>query len=107
MDSSVTKVIELGVPPQFASAAVLRVIEENKYRLASSSDDGSAIEFFTKKTMLSWELEVKVAISSGPTGSTVRMDLDTAGNRPAAMMDGKKNKKSADKLEGLITAAAQ
>ena len=71
--------------PEIASAAVLRVLAENKHRVVEQSSDGLQLTFLTKKTMFTWELAAQAAITPNGTGSTINIGLDTAAGRPAAL----------------------
>lgn len=106
MSSAAVATFEVPASPQEASEAVHRVISENKHRLVGQSPDGLEITFLTRKTMLSWELDGRVQITPSGSGSQVDLHVDTAPQRPKALLDGKKNRKSADKLVEQIKAAA-
>ena len=80
------------------TAAVNALITDKKYRLVGQSEDGLQIDFLTKKTMLNWELAVRVVTSPGASGSDVNLFLDVGLGRPAALMDGMKNRKAVEKL---------
>lgn len=86
-------------------AAVQRALTDAKHTILQVSPDGLQTSFRTRKTMLTWELDGIATITPGPSGSTVVVQLDTAGGRPSALLDGKKNKKAADKLVQQVQAA--
>lgn len=91
--------------PENVSAAVHEVIASKRHKLTGEGSDDRHISFVTRKSMLSWELDAQVTITPTATGSHVDLELDTSGNRPTALLDGKKNKKCADKLAQEIQAA--
>jgi hypothetical protein len=106
MASSATTTVDLTAAPTEALDAVRRVISDNKHRLVAESPDGSQVDFVTRKTMLSWELEARATIAPHGAGSQVTLLVDTAPGRPKALLDGKKNKKSVEKLADQVRAAA-
>lgn len=79
-------------------AAVNALIAEKKYRMVGQTDDGLLIDFLTKKTMFNWELAVRVTVTPAASGSDVNLLLDVGLGRPAALMDGMKNRKAVDKI---------
>lgn len=84
------------------TAAVNSLIADKKYRLVGQSEDGRLIDFLTKKTMLNWELAVRVIIDPAASGSDVKLFLDVGLGRPAALMDGMKNRKALEKLSAEL-----
>jgi hypothetical protein len=86
---------------------VEQVLHAEKCQIDQKSPDGRTLRFTTRKTMLSWELEGEVVVTSVPQGSRIDLLLNTHHNRPTALMDGKKNEKSAKKLMEKFTAAAR
>ena len=76
-----------------------------KCKIDQKSPDGLTLNFTTRKTMLSWELEGEIVVTSSPQGSRIDLMLNTHHNRPVALMDGMKNEKSAKKLMEKLTAA--
>lgn len=83
-------------------AAVNALIAEKKYRLVGQSEDGLQIDFLTKKTMLNWELAVRIVTMPAASGSDVNLLLDVGLGRPAALMDGMKNRKAVEKLSAEL-----
>lgn len=81
-------------------------MSENRHRLVEDAPDEGRIDFVTRKTMLSWELEARAVVTGSSSGSQIRLVVDTAPGRPKALLDGKKNQKSVGKLEDQIKAAA-
>jgi hypothetical protein len=107
MSSAATETFDLPVAPEAAADAVRRVIAEGKHKPGEESADGRQIAFVTKKTMLSWELDAQVDIAPTGNGSQVVLNVDTVAGRPKALLDGKKNRKSAAKLAEQIQAAGR
>lgn len=105
MSSAASATFSTPAAPEAVSAAVQRVLAENKHRLVEQSPDGSRIAFLTRKTMFTWELAGVLAITPAASGSSVELALDTAPGRPSAMLDGQKNRKAVDKLAEQIQAA--
>ncbi|MDT9593376.1 hypothetical protein RDV89_09880 [Nocardioides zeae] len=98
---------ELDVPaaPEAVAAAVQRVVHENGHRPVGQSPDGLQLSFVTKKSALNWELDTSVLITPTPQGSHVTIDLDVQQGRPKALLDGRKNKKAAQRIADQIVAA--
>ncbi|HCS61407.1 MAG TPA: hypothetical protein DIW46_08430 [Microbacterium sp.] len=86
------------------TAAVNSLITDKKYRVVGQSEDGLLIDFLTKKTMLNWELAVRVITTPAASGSDVNLFLDVGLGRPAALMDGMKNRKAVEKLSAELQA---
>ena len=98
---------EFDVPaaPAAVADAVQRVVHDQGHRPVGQSPDGLQLSFVTKKTAFTWELETAVVITPTPQGSHVIIDLDTQKGRPKALLDGRKNKKAAQRLADEIQAA--
>lgn len=105
MPSSATTTFDVPAPPAQVLDAVRRVVAEGKHRLVAESPSGDRVDFVTRKTMLSWELEAQVDIAATEKGSRVTVTADTAPGRPKALLDGKKNQKSVGKLADQVQAA--
>lgn len=84
------------------AAAVNKLIADKKHRPVGQADDGSMIDFLTKKTMLNWELAVRVVTTPAASGSDVTVTLDVGLGRPPAVMDGMKNRKAVEKLSAEL-----
>jgi hypothetical protein len=99
--------VEIDVPgtPEQVSAAVHAVITTEGHQLASESDDKREVLLVTKKTWLSWECMVGIEITPSTQGSHVAVYIANMPGRPTALLDGKKNKKSAQKLAEQVRAA--
>ncbi|TCI97770.1 hypothetical protein [Aeromicrobium sp. IC_218] len=106
MGSSATTTIDLAVTPDRAVAAVQRVVADNRFTPGEPSPDGHVVAFRTRKTMLSWELDAVATVTEAGAGSRVELTVDTAPGRPKALLDGKKNRKSVEKLAAQVEAAA-
>lgn len=104
MGSSATSTFELAVTPDRALAAVQRVVAENRF--TPGEQDAHSLTFRTRKTMFSWELDAVARVEPSGSGSRVELTVDNAPGRPKALLDGKKNKKSVDKLADQVAAAA-
>ena len=87
------------------AAAVEQVLLGEKCTIDRRSPDGLTLDFTTRKTRLSWELEGQAVVSPSAQGSRIDLTLNTHHNRPTAMLDGAKNAKSAKKLMDKISAA--
>ncbi|SEB66353.1 hypothetical protein SAMN04489844_0793 [Nocardioides exalbidus] len=98
---------ELDVPrePLAVSAAVQKLVADEGHTLAGMSDDQLGIAVITKKTLMSWENATGIVITPSPQGSHVQVFMENMPGRPKALMDGKKNKKMAQKLAEKIKAA--
>ncbi|MDN7122682.1 hypothetical protein INN71_14930 [Nocardioides sp. ChNu-153] len=105
MATLATTSFQSAAPPQAVLAAVHRVIAEQRYAPGPVSPDGSQVLFRTRKSVLSWELDVQVTVVPTPGGSQVDVALDTAPGRPKALLDGRKNRKSAQRIADEISAA--
>ena len=91
--------------PTAVAASVEQVLLGEKCTIERRSPDGMTLDFTTRKTMLSWELEGQAVVSPSAQGSRIDLMLDTHHNRPTAMLDGAKNARSAKKLMDKISAA--
>lgn len=98
MGSEATTSFHTAADVAAVAAAVSAMIADKKYRLGGQSEDGRQIDFLTKKTMLNWELAVRVTTTPAASGSDVNLLLDVGLGRPAAVMDGMKNRKTVEKL---------
>lgn len=96
---------EVNGAPDDVAARIEQVLLGERCTIGQKSPDGRTIAFTTRKTMLSWELEGQVHVAPGTQGSRVELVLNTHHNRPAALLDGVKNEKSATKLLQKITSA--
>lgn len=105
MSSAAQAQLSTPAPPAAVTAALQRVLTENKHTVVQVSPDGLQTAFRTRKTMLTWELDGVATVVPGPAGSTMTVQLDTASGRPSALLDGKKNTKAADKLVQQVQAA--
>jgi hypothetical protein len=105
MRAAATTTFDVPAPPTQVLAAVRRVIADGKHRPVAETPAGDRVDFVTRKTMLSWELEAQVAIAETEKGSRVTVTAGTAAGRPAALLDGKKNQKSVGKLADQVRAA--
>lgn len=97
--------LDLPVAPAQASAAVQRVIADLGHTLAGVSEDELQFAVITKKTMLSWETAAGIEITPTPQGSHLSIYVANMPGRPKALLDGAKNKKSAQKLGEKFRAA--
>ncbi|HEY9411429.1 MAG TPA: hypothetical protein VIP77_17755, partial [Jiangellaceae bacterium] len=87
-------------------AALARFLTGKKHRIVEDeSISDLEIAFVTRKTMLSWELWGLATITATGAGSRIDLRLDTAPDRPKALLDEKKNRRSANKLAEEIGAA--
>lgn len=105
MSSEARIAADVGAAADVAAAKVEQVLLAEKCTISQKSPDGLAVNFTTRKTMLSWELEGAIVVSPAAQGSRIDLVLNTHHNRPTALMDKMKNDKSAKKLMEKITAA--
>lgn len=105
MSSSATTSFDVTAPPEQVTDAVRRVVTDGRHRMVGESPDGRQLDFVTRKTLLSWELEARVVVTPTGSGSQVEVSADTAPGRPKALLDGKKNQKSVGKLADQVRAA--
>ena len=105
MGSEAHIAVDVGGAPQDVAAKVEKTLLEQKCTIDQKSPDGLTLDFTTRKTLLSWELQGRIAVSPSPQGSRIDLVLNTHRNRPVALMDGVKNEKSAKKLMEKISAA--
>lgn len=105
MSSEATATFHSRADAPTTAAVILKVLAENKATVLGQAPDGSSVDFQTKKTMFNWELLGRAVTVSAPAGSEVHLSLDVHHNRPAALMDGMKNKKALDKLVRQLQAA--
>lgn len=105
MSSEATTSFHTPADPATVTAAIQRVLTDNKATVLAQSPDGSQIDFETRKTMLNWELIGRATTAPAAAGSEVHLSLNLHHNRPAALMDGMKNRKAVEKLSGQIQAA--
>lgn len=108
VDTSAGAEVDLpGSSPQAASDAIRRLVTDLGHTLAGTSEDGLELAVITRKTMLSWELATGIEISPTPQGSHVAVFMQNMPGRPKALLDGRKNKKVAQKLaEQIRTSVA-
>jgi hypothetical protein len=99
--------VEADLPgtPEQVNAAVHQMIAANGHQLAGESDDKREVALVTKKTWLSWECMVGIEITPATGGSHVAVYIANMPGRPTALLDGKKNKKSAQKFAEQIRAS--
>lgn len=102
MSSAATASFHTSADVAAVAAGVGAFIAEKKHKSVAQSADGTAIDFLTKKTMFNWELAVRVTTTPAAAGSDVNIVLDVAPNRPAALMDGAKNRKAVEKLSAEL-----
>jgi len=105
MSSEARLSVEVPGAPQEVAAKVEQVLLAERCTITQRFPEALAVNFTTRKTLLSWELEGQIVVSPSGTGSRVDLALNTHHNRPTAVMDGAKNAKSAKKLMEKITAA--
>lgn len=104
MSSAATTTFHSSADVATTAAAIQKVLD-NKAKVLGQAPDASTIDFQTKKTLFNWELLGRAIITPAASGSDVQLTLDVHHNRPAALMDGVKNKKAVEKLAGQIQAA--
>lgn len=98
--------IDVPLPPAEASVALAQFLTDKKHRIVEDGTTGDLeIAFVTRKTLLSWELWGLATITATEAGSRIDLRLDTAPDRPKALLDEKKNRRSAGKLAEEIGAA--
>lgn len=105
VDTSAHAEVDLPVSPEASSAAVEKLVAELGHQIAGISEDRLSFAVITKKTMMSWELATGIEIAPAPQGSHVTVYMANMPGRPKALLDGKKNKKSAQKFAEKIRAA--
>lgn len=105
MSSEATTTFHSNADAATTAATIQRVLTENKATVLGQSPDGTQIDFQTRKTMLNWELIGRAITTPAASGSDVHLSLNVHHNRPAALMDGVKNRKAVEKLAGQIQAA--
>ena len=105
MSSEARIAVDVAAAADVAAAKVEQVLLAERCTINEKSPDGLTVNFTTRKTMLSWELEGVIVVSPVSQGSRIDLALNTHHNRPAALLDKKKNEKSANKLMERITAA--
>jgi hypothetical protein len=107
VDTSASAELDLPFRPHDVSSGVQRVIADLGHTLAGVSPDQLELAVITKKTMTSWENATGIQITPTPQGSHVTIYMQNMPGRPKALLDGKKNKKMAQKLADQIRASAQ
>lgn len=105
MSSEARQSAEVPGSPQDVATRVERALLAERCTITQRFPEALAVNFTTRKTMLSWELEGQIVVSPGAAGSRIDLVLNTHHNRPVALMDGAKNAKSAKKLMEKITAS--
>jgi len=92
-------------PPETVLAVVRKVLTSGKHTIDEEVGGSDQIAFVTKRTMLSWPLDgvATVVVVDGKTSLSIL--LREQGKHDAALMDGVKNKKKAQKLVDEVTAA--
>lgn len=105
MSSAATTTFHSNADAATTAAAIQRVLAETKATVLGQTPDDATIDFQTKKTMFNWELVGRAVTTPATSGSDVQLTLDVHHNRPAALMDGAKNRKAVEKLAGKIQAA--
>ena len=105
VDTQAGAELDLPRPPHEVAAAIRGLVAELGHTLAGASDDGLALAVITKKTMLSWELATGIEVTPTAQGSHVAIYVRNMPGRPTALLDGKKNKKAAQKLADRIRAS--
>ena len=99
--------LDLPIPPAAVSAGIQKLVADLGHTLAGVSPDGLELAVITKKTLMSWETATGIQVAPTPTGSHVTIFMQNMPGRPKALLDGKKNKKSAQKLADQIRDASQ
>ncbi|GAA1917155.1 hypothetical protein [Nocardioides hwasunensis] len=105
VDTSAGAEIDVPRDPQSVSSAVQKLCADLGHAVAGTSEDQLEIAVITKKTLMSWENATGIVITPTPQGSHVAVFMQNMPGRPKALLDGKKNKKMAQKLADQIKAA--
>jgi len=106
VNTSASAELDLPIPPEAVSAGVQQLVAELGHTLAGVSPDQLELAVITKKTMMSWENATGIEITPTPQGSHVAIFMQNMPGRPKSLLDGKKNKKMAQKLADQIQASA-
>lgn len=66
------------------------------------SQDGREHQFVTRKSALNWQLDGVATVTPDGSGSRLSVSLAGREDSPAALLDGWKTRKAAEKLAGKI-----
>lgn len=88
------------------AAALAGQLQQNRWTVLDRTGDDRAVRFRTRKTLFSWELDGQAQITAGPQGSELHVWMETAANRPAALLDGAKNQRAARAFADQVLARA-
>ncbi|GAB3018639.1 hypothetical protein GCM10011376_00210 [Nocardioides flavus (ex Wang et al. 2016)] len=105
LDTSAGAEVEVPGAPAAVSAAIQKLLTDQGHTVIGASEDQLELAVVTRKTMLSWELATGIEIAPTPHGSHVSVFVQNMPGRPKALLDGKKNKKAAQKLAEQIRTA--
>lgn len=105
LDTSAGAEVDVPGAPEAVSAAIQRLVTDQGHTVVGASEDQLELAVVTRKTMLSWELATGIRITPTPQGSHVSVLMQNMAGRPKALLDGKKNKKAAQKLAEQIRTA--
>lgn len=96
---------ELPVDIDAARAAIEKVAAEQQHHLGSVSTDRTRYEIGSRRTALNWGTAMALSLSDAGTGTRLVLDYDNSPGGRSALLDGRKNAKTANKfLEQLESA---
>lgn len=86
-------------------AAVSKVAAEHQHHGGTISPDGSRYEINSRRTALNWGTALALTLSPAGTGTQLVMDYDNVTGSPSALLDGRKNTKTANQFLEHLEAA--
>ena len=85
--------------------AIARVAAEQQHHLGTVSPDGSRHEINSRRTALNWGTALALTLSAAGTGTQLVVDYDNVTGSPSALLDGRKNTKTANQFIAQLEAA--
>lgn len=86
-------------------AALSTVAAEQQHHVGTISPDGSRYEISSRRTALNWGTALAVTLRPAGTGTQLVMDYDNVTGSPSALLDGRKNTKTANQFLAHLEAA--
>ena len=85
--------------------AIAKVAAEQQHHLGTVSPDGSRYEINSRRTALNWGTALALTLSAAGTGTQLVVDYDNVTGSPSALLDGRKNTKTANQFIAQLEAA--
>jgi len=87
--------------------AIEGLCREQGHHLGTVSQDRSRYELNTKRTAMNWGTAIALILAPSGSGTRVMIDYDNVDGSPKALLDGRKNTKTATKFADDLAANLQ